>query len=187
MWWYSTFKMLKTGWSLVVAAQVLHSHLLEFSPPPYFTALFLCLIFFTKKKSHLLASKPFRDNNGVLATWPEASEGSEQTKHWRGKPLFTNNRLPLQCLVSSEASDASEHDYMLKWTASEPLILCLSCNKWSCGAYQTSWKEWNALIWQICYKESTCCQSTDTERHMWDSVKLYNKCWVANTKVMIMF
>ena len=36
----------------------------------------------------------------------EASEGSEQTKHWRGKPLFTNNRLPLQCFdnVSSEAS-----------------------------------------------------------------------------------
>ena len=24
----------------------------------------------------------------------EASEGSEQTKHWRGKPLFTNNCLP---------------------------------------------------------------------------------------------
>ena len=36
----------------------------------------------------------------------EASEGSEQTKHWRGKPLFTNNRLPLQRFVSSEASDA---------------------------------------------------------------------------------
>ena len=42
-----------------------------------------------------------------------------------------------------------QHDYMLMWTASEPLILCLSCNKWSCGAYQNSWKEWNALIWQI--------------------------------------
>ena len=27
-------------------------------------------------------------------TWFKASEGSEQTKHWRGKPLFTNNRLP---------------------------------------------------------------------------------------------
>ena len=35
-------------------------------------------------------------------------EGSEQTKHWPGKPLFTNNRLPLQCFVSSEASDASD-------------------------------------------------------------------------------
>ena len=30
----------------------------------------------------------------------------EQTKHWRGKPLFTNNRLPHQCFVSSEPSDA---------------------------------------------------------------------------------
>ena len=38
----------------------------------------------------------------------QASEGSEQTKHWRGKPLFTNNRLPLQCFVSSEASDAPD-------------------------------------------------------------------------------
>ena len=38
--------------------------------------------------------------------YAEASEGSEQTKHWRGKPLFTNNHLPLQCFVSSEASDA---------------------------------------------------------------------------------
>ena len=28
----------------------------------------------------------------------EASEGSEQIKHWRAKSLFTNNRLPLQCL-----------------------------------------------------------------------------------------
>ena len=35
-----------------------------------------------------------------------ASEGSEQTKHWRGKPLFTNNGLPIQYFVSSEPSDA---------------------------------------------------------------------------------
>ena len=41
-----------------------------------------------------------------LCVYAEASEGCEQTKHWRGKPLFTNNRLPLQCFVSSEPSDA---------------------------------------------------------------------------------
>ena len=35
-----------------------------------------------------------------------ALEGSEQTEHWRGKPLFTNNGLPLQCVVSSEPSGA---------------------------------------------------------------------------------
>ena len=36
-----------------------------------------------------------------------ASEASEETKHWRGKPLFVNNGLPLQCFVCSEHSDAS--------------------------------------------------------------------------------
>ena len=50
------------------------------------------------------------------------------------------------------------------------LILCLSCNKWSCGTYENCWIEWNALIRQKCYRESTYCQSTDTERHMWDSI-----------------
>ena len=58
-----------------------------------------------------------------------------------------------------------QHDYILTWTAYEPFILCLSCNKWSCGTYQHCWKEWNALIRQRCYRESTYCQSTDTERH----------------------
>ena len=28
-----------------------------------------------------------------------ATEGSEETKHWRGKRLFVNNGLPLQCFV----------------------------------------------------------------------------------------
>ena len=37
-----------------------------------------------------------------------ASEGSEETKHWRGKQLFVNIDLPLQCFVYSEPSDASE-------------------------------------------------------------------------------
>ena len=36
-----------------------------------------------------------------------ASEASEETKHWRGKRLFVNNGLPLQCFVRSEPSDAS--------------------------------------------------------------------------------
>ena len=36
------------------------------------------------------------------------SEVSEQTEHWRDKLLFTNNGLPLQCFVSSEASDAPD-------------------------------------------------------------------------------
>ena len=46
-------------------------------------------------------------NDGMLLMrQTKASEGSEQTKQWRGKSLFTNNRLPLQCFVSSEPSDA---------------------------------------------------------------------------------
>ena len=50
----------------------------------------------------------------------------------------------------------------------EPFIICLSCNKWSCGTYmyQNCWKGWNGLIWQRCLRESACCQST----YMWDSI-----------------
>ena len=59
-----------------------------------------------------------------------------------------------------------QHDYILTWTLYEPLSLCLSCNKWSCGIYQTCWKEWNAVLRPRCYRESTYCQSTDTERHV---------------------
>ena len=33
-----------------------------------------------------------------------------------------------------------QHDYILTWTAYEPLILCLSRNKWSCGIYQKAEK-----------------------------------------------
>ena len=58
----------------------------------------------------------------------------------------------------------------MTWTAYEPLILCLSCDEWSCGTYQNCWKEWNALIRQRCCRKSRYCQSTDTERHMWDSI-----------------
>ena len=36
-----------------------------------------------------------------------ASEASEETKHWRGKRLFVNNGLPLQCFVCSEPADAA--------------------------------------------------------------------------------
>ena len=39
-------------------------------------------------------------------------------------------------------------------------LFCLSCNNWSCSTFQNCWKEWNALIRQRCYRESTCCQST---------------------------
>ena len=63
-----------------------------------------------------------------------------------------------------------QHDKILTLTPCEPLILCLSCSKWSCGTYQNCWKEWNAVIRQRCYRESTYFQSTDTERHMWDSI-----------------
>ena len=65
-----------------------------------------------------------------------------------------------------------QHDYILTWTASEsePFILCLSGNKWSCGTYQKCRKEWNALLRQNSYRESTYCPNTDTERHMWDSI-----------------
>ena len=41
-----------------------------------------------------------------LFPYTGTSEGPKQTKHWRGKPLFTKNGLPLQCFVSSEPSDA---------------------------------------------------------------------------------
>ena len=58
----------------------------------------------------------------------------------------------------------------MTWTAYEPLILCLSCDKWYCGTYQNCWKEWNALIRQRCCRKSRYCQSTDTERHMWDNI-----------------
>ena len=61
-----------------------------------------------------------------------------------------------------------QHDYMLTWTAFEPFNLCLSCNKWSC-TYQNCWNEWNALIRQRCYRESTYSQSTYTDS-MWDSI-----------------
>ena len=68
------------------------------------------------------------------------------------------------------------------------------CNKVSIvgllagGTYQNCWKEWNALIRQRCCRESACCQYTYTERHMWESIKkVCNICWVANTKIMIMF
>ena len=37
-----------------------------------------------------------------------ASEAFVKKKHWRGKRLFVNNGLPLQCFVCSEPSDASE-------------------------------------------------------------------------------
>ena len=30
-----------------------------------------------------------------------APEVSEETEHWRGKPLFVNNSLPLQCIFFS--------------------------------------------------------------------------------------
>ena len=73
-------------------------------------------------------------------------------------------------MVLKDNMEYLQRDYILTWIAYEPLILCLSCNKWSCGTYQNCWKEWNALIWQRCYRESTYCQSTDTQRHMWDSV-----------------
>ena len=63
-----------------------------------------------------------------------------------------------------------QHDYILTWTAYEPLMSCLSCNKWSCGTYQNCWKEWNALIRQRSYREPTYCERTGTEMYMWDSI-----------------
>ena len=72
---------------------------------------------------------------GVDMVHAEASEGSEQTKHWRGKPLFTNNRLPLQCFVSSEASDAP--GYMaLRDTQVRNVILTMTCTQYV-ASYRT--------------------------------------------------
>ena len=77
-------------------------------------------------------------------------------------------------------------DKILTWTPYEPLIICLSCNKWSCGTYQNFWKEWNAVIRQRCYRESTYCQSTDTKRHMWDSINctINAECRAANSHAL---
>ena len=81
-----------------------------------------------------------------------------QTDSW-------NRILCSRLLTSKDNMEYLQHDYILTWTAYEPLILWLSCNKWSCGTYQNCWTEWNALIRQRCYRESTHCKSTDTERH----------------------
>ena len=38
------------------------------------------------------------------------------------------------------------HDYILTWTAYEPLILCVSCNKWSCGTVLNKIVEKNEML-----------------------------------------
>ena len=81
--------------------------------------------------------------------WPILFYGAaNDTLNWRFKDNMEYLQHDMNCL----------HMY-------EPLILCLSCDKWSCGTYQNRWKEWNALIRQRCCRESRYCQSTDTERH----------------------
>ena len=50
---------------------------------------------------------PFRFATHAPTSQAGASEGSEETKHWRGKRLFVNNGMPLQCFVYSQPSDAS--------------------------------------------------------------------------------
>ena len=53
----------------------------------------------------------------VMTTQAGASEGSEETKHWRGKS-FVNYGLPLQCYVCSLPSDAPALDdfyHSYKW------------------------------------------------------------------------
>ena len=72
-------------------------------------------------------------------------------------------------LLVKDNMEYLQHDYKLMWTAFVPFVLCFFCNKWSSSTYQNCWKEWNALIRQRCYRELIRCQSTDTERHMWDS------------------
>ena len=51
-----------------------------------------------------------------------------------------------------------QHEYIVTWTAFEPLIFFVSCiNKFSCGIIKIFEKNY-ALIRQRCYRESTCCQ-----------------------------
>ena len=50
------------------------------------------------------------------------------------------------------------------------VYLYLSCNKWSCATYQNCWKEWNAIIQPFVTENQHACQSTYTERHMWDRI-----------------
>ena len=56
-----------------------------------------------------------------------ASEGSEEIKQWRGKRLFVNNGLPIQCFVCSQPSDASAY-----------VCLSVEVNIWSCYCLSSS-------------------------------------------------
>ena len=81
-----------------------------------------------------------------------------------------------------------QHDYILTWTAYDPLILCLSCNKWSYVVlYQNCWKERNAVIWQRCYRESTYTVKVQTQKGKCGTVLTAISDQVANTRIMIIF
>ena len=108
---------------------------------------------------------------------------------WHMQYMCQNKTLYSNTNSSTTVKDNMEylqHDKILTSTPYEPLILCLSCNKWSCGTYQNFWKEWNDVIRQRCYRESTYCQSTDTERHMWDSINctINAECRAANSHAL---
>ena len=76
--------------------------------------------------------------------------------------IIFNTKDNMECL---------QHNYILTWVAFKPFILCLSCNKWSCIVLiKIVEKNENAVIRPRCYRESTCCQSTYKERHVWDSI-----------------
>ena len=57
-----------------------------------------------------------------------SSEGSEQTKHWRGKPLFTNDALPFLCFVSTEPADAPGYVYVFPQLPYEYSVTFMQCS-----------------------------------------------------------
>ena len=69
------------------------------------------------------------------------------------------------------------HDYMLIWIASEPLIVCLSCNEWRCGTYQYSWNEWNVLIDKYITKNQHAVK-VQTQKNICGTVLLTSYPWV---------
>ena len=128
---------------------------------------FHCNFFLFDTSNSLFFSDVLHKENYSLSISKFINFDAVDFSECRSKEVISFFWCSVYCM--NEVKDNMEylqHDYMLIWTASDPLSLHLSCDKGSCDTE----KEWNALIWQICYKESTCCQSTATERHICGTV-----------------
>ena len=70
-----------------------------------------------------------------------------EVRHHAGRNADVQDHVTWRVeMIDIKIIEYLQHDYILTWTPYEPLILCLSCNKWSCGTYKNCWKIWNALI-----------------------------------------